>query len=233
MSFWSKLFGKSLATSTTPQRSNAPSSTLAKYMSDKRSYAQDCLHCDWVEVEDTRRWSDYPEFKRIREMANNGQDTEALTLIDNILPKHKDHYFVYMWKIILLARLRRLPEAENTFAAGLANCQEKYTLCSNWAEIEYEARHLSEAVRWWIRSIVSEYSLHTPQSEGAFLYLAYVAKFLGEPASEQKLFAVVDRLTSIGRYNDEEQRQIRTLVSAQGNGAIKEAIALLCTKHLQ
>jgi tetratricopeptide (TPR) repeat protein len=208
-------------------------SPLAKFNSGSRSYAEDCLHCEWVEVEDPRRWSEFPDCRRIQEMANNGQTAEALALVDKVLPQFRDYYFVYMWKMLLLSQLNRTADAESAFAEGLSNCREKYYLCSNWAKIEYRVGNLNEAVRWWIRSVVSESSLHTPQSENAFLYLAYVAKFLGDPSAEQKLFATVDRLTRMGRYNDEEQARIRALVSSQGTDAMKEAISLLCSKHLK
>ena len=81
--------------------------------------------------------------------------------------------------------------------------------------------------------VLSPQNARTPQSSDAAIYLAYIAKFLGDQVSEQKLFAVVDRLTPLGRFNDGAQTKIRTLVSSQGTTATKEAIALLCSTHLK
>jgi hypothetical protein len=208
-------------------------SPLSKYNSDKKTFAEDCLYCDWVEIEDSRRWKDFPELKEIYDLGNSDRSPQALPKIASVWSQFKDYYFVYMWKMILLADAERKSEAENVFAEGLSNSLEKYYLCSNWAKIAYNSGNLEEAVRWWIRSIVSEFTIRKPKSEDAFLYLAYVAKFLGDQDSEKKLFAVVDRLTIRGRYNEKEQARISSLVSSQGTPMIKEAIKLLCSKYLQ
>lgn len=195
-------------------------------------YVDRCFDCTWSELDEPRIWSTKPELKAVTDLANEGQDTEALAQLETIWQSYQDHDFVYSWKATIYARNGSKPDAISILDEGMSRCRKKYGLCENRAKIEYNAGDLSEAVVWWIRSVVSQISARGPTLDDPFLYLAYIADMLGDHNSKDKLFKVVDRLTQWGRLNDSAVNRIQKLVIAQGNESMSLAIDRLCKEFL-
>jgi hypothetical protein len=196
-------------------------------------YVDRCFECQWSELDEPRLWSSDLELKAVANLANDGQDSEALARLAKLWESYRDHDFVYGWKARILVRQGQRNDAIKLLDEGISRCRTKFTLCANRAEIEYNSGDLSEAVVWWIRSAVSQVSLQgRPLLDSPFLHLAYIAGAFHDDASKDQLFRAVDRLTKWGRLNDSAVNRVNSLVAAKGSKSMVVAIAKLCRELL-
>jgi hypothetical protein len=215
-----------------PKVMSAPPLPVTQLAPAGENYVDQCFLCDWSELDDPRDWRSDPRLTSVLDLVYDGHHLDALQKLEEVWEEFFDYDFVYYWKAIILARRGEPGEAMATLREGLSKARTKFYLCQKWADLQYEAGHLPDAVVWWIRSAVSQIALKGPVASQPFLYLAYIAGFLGDGDAKQKLLAVVDRLTAANRLNYETQVRIKSLVAAQGDRPMHSAIYRLCRAFL-
>jgi tetratricopeptide (TPR) repeat protein len=196
-------------------------------------FVDQCFGCDWTELDETRTMQNEPELKLVADLYRYRGYDETLAHLEKIWPRYPDHDFLYFWKARLLSMANDKTNALEVLREGLRKCPKKHRLCSEIGTIEYNRGNLDQGIIWWIRSAISQISGRGPIYEEPFLYLAYVARALGDKKSSEQLFEVVDRVMQINRasgnrLNADAAGRLMMQVVAQNDGAIGTAIKLLC-----
>jgi len=197
------------------------------------AYVDECFQVDSDELYEDRDWVNIPEAKAIAEAGNAGQIEEALRLAEELRRKHPDFGFGYYWFARLYRKQRRYDDARTYLMEGLRSAKSKQILYAEMGEIEWELQHLSEAVKWWIRSAVvqvgSQYATHYVP----FLHLSYVAEALGIPAACSQMRVWVDRIAG-GQIELTAQAANAFYLAGDGQGttSMRHAIELLYKHYL-
>lgn len=197
------------------------------------SFVNRCLTLQYQEDREDRNWGDIPEMRNVASLGNAGRIDEATRLAESLLPRYPDHYFVYYWLGYLGMRQEAYDNARAALGDGLKKCRSKHSLCQELGEIELKARNLPEAVYWWTQSILLQNSVGTREDYNPFLYLAYVAQFLGLSHVASELFQIVDSIRfGQVRLSGTAASDLRQLVTSQSNESMREMLTELYNRHL-
>jgi tetratricopeptide (TPR) repeat protein len=204
--------------------------TIAK-TGDK--YVDDCFHIGFQEFDEPRRWNEIPEAQAITGPGNAGRLEEALRLAKALQNKYPDFYYSYYWFAVLYRKQARYDSARSALTQGLEVCKSKYKLCQMMGDTEWETGNLPEAVKWWIKNIVIQVSVHNLDDYVSFLHLSYVAEQLGLPVASSRLRQYVDRIRyGEIRLNPDAANKLYTGTRRQGTESMKRAIDLLDREYL-
>ena len=210
-----------------PKQPEVPSVKLQR--SD--TYFEDCFWLPCEEIHDDRKFGDVPEMLEVAKLGNAGKVDEALRLAESVLLGHPDLDDVYYWLGYLNNSKVMYEKAKEVLMDGMSKSKRKYSLYTLLGDIEYQAGKLSEAVKWWTRSIVSQLSIKEKRDYSPFLYLAYVCEAMGLGVIAQKLFSEVDtiRFGKI-RLVPSAQTNIHRLVRTQGTESMRRVLEELNTR---
>jgi len=162
------------------------------------------------DVNDPRKWSDFDDLKDIPEHANNGRTSQAMQKILKAESKYTDFHFVYGWKIILSIKSGDIDGAERTLYQGLRHSKRKSNICSAYATSLFNADYqLKTCILWWIISAQMQLEKQKWTTHDPFLYLSFVAKFIGDHKLSQRLLETSDKAAGMGLgLNNEAQNSI-------------------------
>jgi tetratricopeptide (TPR) repeat protein len=212
-----------------PLTDHPPTVSVTCYTEQEDSYVSACFALDFEESVEDRDPRDIDVLRQIEELANRGQLGAAMELIESIFEQYDDFDFVYGWKAILHSKMGQLITARTTIETGLRRARSKYRLCEDMGNIEFEWGNLSEAVRWWIKSIALQRRCTRVASWHSYVYLAGIAAALGEEDSSTQLLTTVDRQRPEKiRLNGEGRNRVALRVAREGNSAMRRAIRRLC-----
>jgi tetratricopeptide (TPR) repeat protein len=193
------------------------------------SYVNSCFEIEFDEHQESRDYRQIPELRRIADLGNRGEISEAMQLLQSIADRYPDYDFIYGWKAILLSKCGKLDGARAVVHEGLARSRSKHALCEDMGNIEFEWGNLAEAVKWWIKSIALQKRAAAVDSWHSYIYLAGVATALGEdPASTALLEAVDRQWPEKVRLNGKGRSQVALRVACEGNASMRKAIQRLC-----
>jgi HEAT repeat protein len=206
---------------------------MKKIVKTGDAYIDDCFNIDFEEMVEERDWFKIAEAKAIPDTANAGLINEALPLAEELRRKYPDFYFGYYWLAVLYRKQKRYDEARNVLLDGLKSARSKQNLCTALGDMEWEKQNLSEAVKWWIKSITVQLGSQYVTDYVAFLKLSYVAESFGIRLASLELRAWVDRLRSGQiRLNAQAANELYAATSRQGNPTMRLAIENLESHYL-
>jgi hypothetical protein len=152
-----------------------------------------------------------------------------MDLLDAVFDEYTDFDFVYSRKAIIYSKNGNLNAARAVIHAGLSRARTKHSLCEHMGNIEFEWGNLSDAVRWWIKSITLQQQLAGYASWHSFVYLAGIATALGEEESSERLLGALDsQRPERVRLNGDGRNRVALKVAREGNAAMRRAIQRLC-----
>lgn len=210
-----------------------PSLPTKKIAKTGDPYVDECFEIGSDELYEDRDWFNMPEAKAIPEAANAGQIEEALRLAEELRRKHPDFDFGYYWFAVLYQKQRRYEDARKYLMEGLHSAKSKQGLYTAMGEMEWELQHVSEAVKWWIKSVAVQVGSQYATDYVAFLHLSYVAEALGVQAACLQLRAWVDRIrTGQIRLTGQAANEFYLATNRQGTTSMRYAIELLYKQYL-
>lgn len=194
-------------------------------------YVDDSLTLQYQEVYDDRRSEDVPEMRKVVSLGNEGRIDEAIKLAESLLSKYADWDFVYVWLGFLHTERGEYDKTRAVLKDGLKKSKKKYSLFNSLGRTELKAQRLTEAVRWWIQSVLSQTTIGDHGDYEPFLYLAYVSQFFGLSQVALLLFQKVDAIRQI-RLVESAQQDLYKLVSSQGTESMRRALIELNNRYL-
>ncbi len=211
----------------------AQSLPLKKIAMTGDAYIDDCFQIDFEEMYEERDWFKMPEAKIIPDTANAGQVEQALRLAEELRDKYPDFYFSYYWLAVLYRKQKRHNDGRKTLLEGLKFARSKQGLCSALGDLEWEQKNLSEAVKWWIKSVAVQVGSQYVTDFPSFLSLSYVAEGLGIGLACSELRDWVDRLRSGQlRLNGQAANEFYAATRSQATPAMRLAIEMLEKQYL-
>jgi HEAT repeat protein len=196
-------------------------------------YIDDCFTIDFEEMVEDRDWFKISEAKAIPDASNAGLIDDALHLAEELRKQQPDFYFSYYWLGVLFRKQKRPIDGRKILLEGLNLCRSKQSLCTALGDLEWEQHNLSEAVKWWIKSVAVQVGAQYVTDYGAFLHLSYVAEGLGIGVACLELRDWVDRVRSGQiRLNGQAANEFYGATSRQGTPAMRLAIELLEKNYL-
>jgi len=198
-------------------------------------FADSCFALDFLPSPDDRSGSRMEGLKEVPGLVKQGLLNEAWMILDKHHLEIKDLDFIYAFKALILQKNGQPEAAEKTLLAGLKFGRGKFLLYDRLGFLAFETGQLTEAVRWWIKSIVAMRMLNQVTMWEPFLYLASTARALSGEAQARILTAFVTRLSPHGELSLDDKALKRINEQAQGLPApsILKALDVLCLHFLQ
>jgi FMN phosphatase YigB (HAD superfamily) len=198
------------------------------------AYVDECFRIDFDEMYDGRVWHEVPEAKAIPEAADAGRLDEALRLAEELRRDQPDYCFGYCWLAELHRRQNRDEDARKALIDGLEHARSKQSLCTAMGELEWKGRNLSEAAKWWIKSVAVQVGSQYATDYVAFLHLSYVAEALGLRTACSELRSWVDRLPCGRiRLTTDAENELYLATIEQGAPPLQRAIERLEQHYLR
>jgi hypothetical protein len=150
-----------------------------------------------------------------------------------------EEYDLWCWLVSSAAILDPQPPDLRPYVVGCryaakndrhSHAQSPFKL-RHYRELEFDAGNLSEAVKWWIKSIVVQVGTKNADSWTPFLRLAYVAEGFGLRSANAHLLGWVDRIQNV-RYNAAGANEIYRLVERDRVPVVARAIELLDREYV-
>ena len=199
------------------------------------SFADSCFILDFLPSPDDRTGSRMEGLKEVPGLVKQGLLEDAWMILDEHHQTLKDLDFIYAFKALILQKNGQPEAAEKTLLAGLKFGKGKFLLYERLGFLCFETGQLTEAVRWWIKSIVAMRMLNQVTMWEPFLYLAAAARVLAGETQARTLTAFVTRLSPHGELSLDDKALKRINEQARGLSApsVLKALDVLCLHFLQ
>jgi len=202
----------------------------------EEQYVSDCLRQEYKELPEARSWNSDPAFHAILSPLNSGDNAAVCREAEALIKHFYDFADIYAWWGAALLRMGSLDKARQVLKDGLISANEKYLLCNRLGEVEWKARELNRAVYWWAQGLLCQESLRASNyggSEGAYLYLHYVAEALGLSECSQAFLLRVDSIRpGMIRLNAETANDLIRLARTARNQSMKRVLKALVEKYI-
>ena len=198
-------------------------------------FADSCFVLDFIPSPDDRTGSRMDGLKEVPGLVKQGLLEDAWMILDKHHQTLKDLDFIYAFKALILQKNGQPEAAEKTLLTGLKFGRGKFLLYERLGFLCFETGRLTEAVRWWIKSIVAMKMLNQVTMWEPFLYLAAAAKALASETHTKTLTAWVRQISPHGKLSLSENALKRINEQALGLSApsILKALDVLCLHFLQ
>jgi hypothetical protein len=197
-------------------------------------YYERCLKQEYFEENESRSWAINPEFRKILDPLNEGNNARACEESEKLVVEFPDFDVIYYWWGTALLRMRSYDKARQVLSEGLRKVKQKCFLCNVLGEVEWKSRNIKEAVYWWSQGLHCQESLPNHGGEvGAYLYFYYVADGIGlsDCASAFLLKADTIRSGQI-RLNAQTAEDLRSLARPAKTSAIEKVVKELVSKYI-
>ena len=161
-------------------------------MNSDASYCKTVFLFDFQQKPDSLNWRNMIDLNEIPILFSHGKLVDASQLINRALSLYPTYAFVHTWHYLVLEKQGRINDARSALIHGIEISNEKYRLCGYLGIFELDYGSIPEAVKWWIRSAILQFPLDRYSIDTSFLYLAYVASFLGDSKSREYLKDISD-----------------------------------------
>lgn len=202
----------------------------------EEQYVNDCLRQKYKELPETRSWNSDPAFRKVLDPLNSGHNDVACREAEALVAQFGDFSNLYAWWGAALLRMGSLDKARQVLKDGLESGKEKYPLCNRLGEVEWEARDLKTAVYWWAQGMQCQESLNTSNygdSEGAYLYLHYVAEGLSLSECSKAFLMRVDSIRpGMIRLSAETANDLISLARSAKNRSIEQVLKELVQRYI-
>jgi len=188
-------------------------------------YVDSCFRIEFGELDDPRDFHDLDQFEQVSALNKERRFSEALSIIDSAWMEHGDFDLVYAWKASIFRGMGDFDSAREVLMEGLKKAKAKYSLCDELGVTEFEAGTLRSAVKWWVRSCAAQLTIKKINSSTSFLYLAYIAKALGDDSQYSVLMNEIPHGPI--ELNAEGQQLVISRVQSDGEEPILRAIQTL------
>lgn len=158
-----------------------------------------CFVLDFLPSPDDRIPSRMDGLKEVPGLVRQGLLDEAWMILDQHHQTLKDLDFIYAFKALILQKNGRPEAAKKILLAGLESGRGKFLLYERLGFLAFETGWLSEAVSFWIKSVVAMRMLNQVTMWEPFLYLAAVAKAL---SSETHAKILSDHATKLSPHGE-------------------------------
>jgi len=199
-------------------------------------YVTDCLRQKYEEISETRSWNSDPAFRKVLDPLNSGDNVGACKAAELLVAQFLDFANLYDWWGSALLRMGSLDKARQVLKDGLEKAKEKYTLCNRLGEVEWKAVDLNTAVYWWAQGLQCQESLSLSNyggSEGAYLYLHYVAEGLGLSECSKAFLMRVDSIRpGMIRLNTETANDLISLARRAGTLSVRQVLNELVQTYI-
>lgn len=161
----------------------------------ERAYFERCMEPAFQEEEEPRTWQSEPDFRRILDPLNRGDNASAAQEAETLVARFPDLHAIYSWWGSALTRTGEHGKAREVMQEGLARSKRKFSLCTGLGEAEWKAGNLKEAVYWWAQSLHCQDTIENFGGDiDAYLYLYYVAEVAGQMDVAAAFISRVDRI---------------------------------------
>lgn len=197
-------------------------------------FAEQCLNPQFREQPESRTWKSDPEFSKVLDPLNSGNNDLACREAENLIGKISDFDSLYDWWGTALLRKRAFDQARQVLRQGLDKSRRKYFLCKVLGEVEWNAGNIQQAIYWWTQALHSQELLERyGADEGAYLYLHYVADGIGLPGIARTLISRVDQIRGGQvRLNPPTAENLRSLARKGKTSGIERVVKELGAKYL-
>ena len=197
-------------------------------------FTDSCFILDVSPCLDDRTGSRMDGLKEVPGLVQQGLLEEAWVILDKHHQTIKDLDFIYAFKALILQKNGQSEAAKKTLLAGLKYGRGKFLLYARLGFLSFETGQLSEAVNWWIKSVVAMVMLNRVTMWEPFLYLAYVAKALSSEIHFRNFMAFVTKISPHGELGLDDNALQRLNEQAPGLLApsILKAMDVLCLHFL-
>jgi hypothetical protein len=202
----------------------------------QKDYVDRCLRPEFAEQEEERTWQSDPSFESALDPLRGDDCRAAAQEAEKLAGRFPDFDLVYSWWGEALLRQSEFGRARDVLQQGLEQSKRKFFLCDGLASVEWRDDNLAEAVYWWAQSIHCQQS---PAYRGggdveAYLYMHYVAHFLGLTSVAAALVAKVDAMRAGQiRLESSPVASLNRLVAHQGTPEIREVLVGLQERYLE
>lgn len=197
-------------------------------------FADSCFALEFIPSPDDRIGSRMDGLKEVPGLVKQGLLEEAWMILDTHHPNLKDLDFIYAFKALILQKNGQPEAAKKTLMAGLKSGRGKFLLYERLGFLSFETGHLSEAVAWWIKSIVAMAMLNRLTMWEPFLYLANVAKALAGETHFNIFMSFVTKLSPHGELclDDTALKKINEQARGLSPSSILKAMDALYLHYL-
>lgn len=188
----------------------------------------------YVELPEATEWSD-PVFQTVLKPLNLG-DYKGVCRAAEALAEEYGHFgILYWWWGSALRKMGLLDQARQVMTDALEKVNEKYSLQSGLAEVEWEARNLEEMV-YWLAQAMHAQEFHQYNNYGnmadSYLHLSYIAQGLGLHKCSTAFLQRVDSINYSVRLNRSAANDLIELTKSERNPYIEEVIRKLVETYL-
>jgi tetratricopeptide (TPR) repeat protein len=202
----------------------------------EEEYVRDCLRQQYEELPETRYWNDDPAFRRLLDPLNSGNNVQACSEAESLIPRFSDFADLYVWWGEALLRMGSLDKARQVLRDGLGKTKQKYPLCNLLGKVEWKALDIRQAVYWWAQGMHCQESLaeqNYGNDVGAYLYLYYVAEGIGLSDCSSALLTRVDQIRpGMVRLSTEMANDLSTLSRTARSTSASQVLQELVSTHI-
>jgi hypothetical protein len=203
---------------------------------DEEQYVSECLQRKCEELPEARSWNSDPDFQKVLSPLNSGDNISACREAEALIARFGDFADLYAWWGAALVRMGALDKARQVLRDGLEKARGKYLLCNRLGEVEWKARDLDQSVYWWSQGMHCQESLAASNyggSEGAYLYLYYVAEGIGLAECSRAFLMRVDTIRpGMIRLNTETANDLIALARSGKNRSVETVLKELVQKYM-
>jgi ankyrin repeat protein len=216
-----------------PNIQNKPDLTAPVFASEE-DYIEQCLSSKFLEEHETRTWRSDPEFHKVLDPLNKGDNSAVCKEAEQIIPKYRDLDLIYFWWAKALLNTCAYDKARAVLRKGLAKARRKSQLSRIMGEVAWKTNDLRGAVYWWAQAMHGQEPMEGHgRDEGVYLYLHYVADGMGLTDIASAFISRVDKMRAGQiRLDPSAVTSLLILVHHGKNPAIVKVLKELAGRYL-